>query len=385
MIIASSNINMTSQHSLVEQETRQESLKTWRDGQPAQELTTRQDQLHISEQAQSLWEEQSQGQSQSQSVEWTQSLTQARIQVQEQRAQSVVGTSGASVYELSDADKQKIALLEKMIEMLTGKKYKLRVLDPEALKAGQASANLSQQGGNVTALQATQTVAPAKHYGWGLSYNLHQTRTEQETTTMQTSGVVKTANGRQINFAMDVSMSRQFESKLDVSVRAGDQPVDPLVINLSGAPGTLTDQKYSFDIDSDGSAEQISFAGSGSGFLALDRNNDGKINDGGELFGPESGNGFSDLAQLDGDGNNWIDENDAVFDKLRIWTKDESGQDQLVALGQAGVGAIYLGNVSTEFAVKDAANEQQGQVRRSGMFLRENGTAGVVQQIDLAV
>ena len=57
MIIASSNISMTSQHSLVEQESRQESLKTWRDGQPAQELTTRQDQLHISEQAQSLWEE----------------------------------------------------------------------------------------------------------------------------------------------------------------------------------------------------------------------------------------------------------------------------------------------------------------------------------------
>ena len=384
MIIASSNINMTSQHSLVEQETRQESLKTWRDGQPAQELTTKQDQLHISEQAQSLWEEQSQTQSRSQSQEWTQSLMQARIQVQEQRAQSVVGTSGASVYELSDADKQKIALIEKMIEMLTGKKYKLRVLDPTALKAGQDSVNLSQQGTNGTAVQTTQA-APAKHFGWGLSYDLHQTRTEQETTTMQTSGVVKTADGRQISFAMDVSMSRQFESKLDVSVRAGDQPVDPLVINLSGAPGTLTDQKYSFDIDSDGSAEQISFAGSGSGFLALDRNNDGKINDGGELFGPQSGNGFSDLAQLDGDGNNWIDENDVVFDKLRIWTKDEAGQDQLVALGQAGVGAIYLGNVATEFAVKDAANEQQGQVRRSGMFLRENGTAGVMQQIDLAV
>ena len=55
------------------------------------------------------------------------------------------------------------------------------------------------------------------------------------------------------------------------------------------------------------------------------------------------------------------------------------------ALGQAGVGAIYLGNVSTEFAVKDAANTQQGQVRSSGMFLRENGMAGVIQQIDLAV
>ena len=202
---------------------------------------------------------------------------------------------------------------------------------------------------------------------------------------MQAGGVVRTADGREINFSLDVSMSRQFMSNQSLSIRAGAAMKDPLVINLSGAPGDLTEQKYSFDIDSDGDADQISFAGQGNGFLALDRNNDGTINDGGELFGTESGNGFKDLAEFDTDGNQWIDENDAVFDKLRIWMKDETGRDQLVALGQAGVGAIYLGNVSTEFAVKDAANSQQGQVRSSGVFLRENGGAGVIQQIDLAV
>ena len=383
MIIASSNISMTSQHSLVEQESRQESLKTWRDGQPAQELTTRQDQLHISEQAQSLWEEQSQSQSQSQSQEWTQSLTQARIQVQEQRAQSVVGTQGASVYELSDADKQKIALLEQMLKMLTGKKVKLRVMDPAAW-AKRQQVNINWQPGGSVQTVGIQSQAPARK-GWGLEYDLHATRFEQEKTSMQAGGAVKTADGRTINFAMDVSMSREFMSRLDVSVRAGDALVDPLVMNLSGVVGDLTEQKYSFDIDSDGTADQISFAGPGSGFLALDRNNDGQINDGGELFGTRSGDGFADLAAFDGDGNSWIDENDAVFDKLRIWMKDPSGQDQLVALGQAGVGAIYLGNVSTEFAVKDAANVQQGQMRSSGVFLRENGSAGVVSQIDLVV
>ena len=218
-----------------------------------------------------------------------------------------------------------------------------------------------------------------------MSYDLRATRSEQEKTTLQAGGVVRTADGREINFSMDVSMSRQFMSNQSLSIRAGAAMTDPLVINLSGAVGDLTEQKYSFDIDSDGDADQISFAGQGSGFLALDRNGDGTINDGGELFGTESGNGFKDLAAFDTDGNQWIDENDAVFDKLRIWMKDETGHDRLVALGQAGVGAIYLGNVSTEFAVKEAANTQQGQVRSSGMFLRENGMVGVIQQIDLAV
>ena len=362
MIISSSKVALASQHSLVEQESRQETLKTWADGQQAQEWTTRQDSLNISVQAQNLWAEQS--------------------QVQTQVGQSVAGPREASGFELSDFDKQKIALIERMIEMLTGKKFKLRVMDPAAWANKQTGVSL--QTGQSPAVQPIQA-APAQHFGWGLSYDLHQTRTEQETTTMQTSGVVKTADGRQINFAMDVSMSRQFASRLDVSVRAGDALVDPLVINLSGAPGLLTERKYSFDIDSDGDADQISFAGQGSGFLALDRNGDGAINDGSELFGPESGNGFADLAKLDGDGNHWIDENDPIFSKLRIWMKDEAGQDQLVALGQAGVGAIYLGNVATEFAVKDATNDLQGQVRSSGMFLRENGVAGVIQQIDLAV
>jgi hypothetical protein len=348
MIIASSKISLASQHSLVEQESQQESLKIWKNGAQYSltnnlTLAKRQDELSISTEAQELLTTQTQG------------------------GQSLASTQATNSFGLSDSDKQKITLIERMIEMLTGKKFKLRVFDSSSWANKQIH------------------IGSAQRPNGGLSYDLHQTRFEEEKTAMQASGVVKTADGRQINFAMNVSMSRQFASKLDLSVRAGAQPVDPLVINLSGAPGALTAKKYSFDIDSDGDAEQISFAGSGSGFLALDRNNDGKINDGSELFGPESGNGFADLAKFDGDGNNWIDENDPIFDKLRIWMKDESGKDQLVALGQAGVGAIYLGNVSTEFAVKDAANSQQGQIRTSGMFLRENGTAGVVQQIDLAV
>ena len=119
--------------------------------------------------------------------------------------------------------------------------------------------------------------------------------------------------------------------------------------------------------------------------FALDLNNDGTINDGKELFGPESGNGFSDLANYDTDHNNWIDENDAIYDKLRIWSKDENGKDYLFALGEKGVGAIYLGNVSTSYALKDANNQTNAQLQRSGIFLNEDGSAGTVQHIDLVV
>ena len=365
MKITDSQVNLSSQHSLIEQESRQETLRLQQNGRTLT-IEVQQDKVSISEQAQNLWS------------------------AQTQNSSNVSSSSGVDASGLSDIDKQRITLIERMLEMLTGKKVRLRVFDPSRWAQQQAPTlnNSAGAGGQTTGVQQTTggQLTAVSGGGWGMSYDLRATRFEQEKTTMQAGGVVRTADGREINFSMDVSMSRQFLSNQSLSIRAGAAAMkDPLVINLSGVPGDLTEQKYSFDIDSDGDADQISFAGQGSGFLALDRNGDGTINDGGELFGTESGNGFKDLAAFDTDGNQWIDENDAVFDKLRIWMKDETGHDRLVALGQAGVGAIYLGNVSTEFAVKDAANTQQGQVRSSGMFLRENGMAGVIQQIDLAV
>jgi hypothetical protein len=179
-------------------------------------------------------------------------------------------------------------------------------------------------------------------------------------------------------------MSRSFYSREEFHLQAGDAPrIDPLVINFDAPASQLTTRKLSFDLDADGSTDQISFVGPGSGFLALDLNKDGIINDGKELFGPQSGNGFTELAQYDSDGNNWIDENDPIWDDLRIWTKDTNGQDSIFAVGQKGVGAIYLGNVSTEFALKDAQNQQHGQLRSTGLMLKEDGTPATVQQVDL--
>mgnify|MGYP000465316364 CR=1 FL=1 len=51
----------------------------------------------------------------------------------------------------------------------------------------------------------------------------------------------------------------------------------------------------------------------GSGYLALNKNGDGVINDGSELFGTASGDGFYDLSMYDEDGNGWIDENDHAY------------------------------------------------------------------------
>lgn len=157
------------------------------------------------------------------------------------------------------------------------------------------------------------------------------------------------------------------------------------LINLDDSPAGLSDQKFYFDLDADGKEDQISNLKKGSAFLAYDKNGDGVINDGTELFGTKSGDGFADLAAYDEDGNGWIDEGDDIYSKLRLWTKDEDGNDRLMSLKEADVGAIYLGSASTDFHLNDTDNKTNGMIRQTGIFLKESGGVGTVQHVDLAV
>lgn len=218
-------------------------------------------------------------------------------------------------------------------------------------------------------------------------YHLVQESTyaEEEHTSFAAKGLVKTADGREIEFRIDLSMSRSFEMTFGREIQKVKQVMkDPLVINFDAPAASVRDQKFLFDLDEDGSQEEISRLESGSGFLAIDLNEDGRIGDGSELFGTRSGDGFRELAKYDQDENGWIDENDAVWQKLKIWAQDENGKDVLYRLADKNIGAIYLGNVDTEYALLGQSGNTNGMIRRTGVFLYENGLAGTLQHLDLA-
>ena len=224
-------------------------------------------------------------------------------------------------------------------------------------------------------------------YNFGqMKMNMSYFHEETEQTQFSTVGTVKTADGREINFNLGLSMSRRFTEYAQMtSVGEFVQMTDPLVINLDTNMTMLSDQKFEFDLDCDGVKDTISQLNGGNGFLALDKNGDGVINDGSELFGTKSGDGFADLAQYDEDGNGWIDENDAIFEKLLVWAKDENGKDELYTLKEAGVGAMCLQRAETDFSLNSLKdNQTNGRIRSTGIFLYENGNVGTMQQLDLA-
>lgn len=200
---------------------------------------------------------------------------------------------------------------------------------------------------------------------------------EAERLDFNARGTVKLEDGRSIEFSVSLKLERSFFSYSSNTGPANAK--DPLVVNFGGGPARIGEGKVAFDLNADGQTEQIPFFADGTGFLAFDANGDGKVNDGSELFGPQTGQGFTELAQHDSDGNGWVDSADTGFAQLGIWTRDG-----FASLAEYGIGALSTSSAETPFAYKDARNELVAQLQRTGLFLTESGAAGTVQQIDLA-
>ncbi|MBF0518399.1 MAG: hypothetical protein HQK92_01600 [Nitrospirae bacterium] len=271
-------------------------------------------------------------------------------------------------------------ILKLILEKITGNKIDLSNISDAA------SGNQPQDSAPPETQQAQANPAPDSQQPqqWALSYSSKDVHYEKQDYTFKAQGIIKTKDGQNIKFSIDVNMNYEHSSETSASLSAGNVKLsDPLVINFGGNAADLTGGTFNFDLNSNGKDVKMPMTGQGSGYLALDLNNDGVINNGKELFGPTSGNGFSELSAYDEDNNKWIDEKDSVFNKLSVLKKSPNGDTVVSSLKDNGVAAIYLGNIGGQFNYKDGAGNLIGRLSSMGLYTKNDGTVGTVEQVDV--
>lgn len=209
--------------------------------------------------------------------------------------------------------------------------------------------------------------------------DLQSYRHEKEHTSVVSEGHIKLDNGDSIQFRMELDLEREFEGFESKNLEL----VDPLMINIEGGAVELSDARFDFDLKGNGEQLSINQTAKGTGFIAFDKNNNGQLDNGYELFGVHSGYSYADLAQYDEDGNGWIDEGDSVFQQLKFVDFDEEGNTQMQSLSDVKVGALYTGSVSSDFRLTDDQNNLLGMYRRSSIALTEDYQTLNTAQVDM--
>lgn len=160
----------------------------------------------------------------------------------------------------------------------------------------------------------------------------------------------------------------------------GTRQVDPLVLDMDGNGIDLTTAETGvlFDIDGDGSRDRTAWVAGKDAFLALDRDGNGRIDDGRELFGEQNGaaSGFAELARFDGDGNGVIDGRDSVFNSL-ILLRGDGG---MTRLKDEGISEIRL-----DLAIRVDQRLSGGTLVGQSEFGRTDGRRGMLGDLLLDV
>jgi len=166
--------------------------------------------------------------------------------------------------------------------------------------------------------------------------------------------------------------------------------MSPIILDLDGDGVETTGVKSGayFDHDGNGFAEQTGWANRDDGLLVFDKNGNGTIDSGQELFGDQTllangsraANGFLALAELDGNADGKIDVSDAAYDNLKIW-QDVDGDgystpSELKTLSELGIVSINTG--FTESKVVDANGNAHKQI---GSYLKMDGSTGTATDV----
>jgi len=176
-------------------------------------------------------------------------------------------------------------------------------------------------------------------------------------------------------------LAKKLKKKLEEAYDDLERMNSPLVLDLDGngiQTISLRGTAIYFDHDSNGFAEKTGWVGPNDGLLVLDLNQNGKVDNGGELFGNHTlvangrfaRNGFEALARYDSNRDGKIDNRDTVWNQLRVWRDRNSNAindtGELVRLEAVNTKSLLLAyKNSNEVDANGNAHKEKGFYERT--------------------
>lgn len=285
--------------------------------------------------------------------------------------------------QLSDKDRMILMLLRRFFG------FDVELFDPRKIADAQQSGAEAAQKIQAATQQAPQQPVqqPQQRSEVWVDAGVRRTTEIKEQVEFEAELRARVDDGKGGTVEQSVSVklraSREFFQQEEVTLQVGERPKkDPLVLDLTGAGIDLAgvEDGTVFDLDADGVAEQAATVRGGTGLLWMDRDGNGQLDNGTELFGDVGGaaDGFEALSALDANGDGRVNVEDASFENLRL-RLNNAGQAQDITMDQAGVASLELQNIAIPASLGDSA-----AVDAIGVFQRTDGTLGTMADVRLA-
>ena len=167
-------------------------------------------------------------------------------------------------------------------------------------------------------------------------------------------------------------------------------PGSPLILDLNndGVKTIGIEDGVYFDHGGDRFAEKSGWVDPNDALLVVDKNKNGIIDDGSELFGNNSilsndskaANGFVALAEFDSNRDGVVNQKDGRWSELKLW-QDRNGDGkiddgELLTLEEAGVSGLNVRYVN-----QSHKDENGNDHRQVGSFIRDDGSVGTMTDV----
>ncbi|MDR2084144.1 MAG: hypothetical protein LBP67_04030, partial [Bacteroidales bacterium] len=186
-----------------------------------------------------------------------------------------------------------------------------------------------------------------------------------------------------------VNNKKQISPTISLPYMPPSKP-SPLILDLNGdgiKTTSLTNGVF-FDYDGNRFAEKTGWVDPSDALLVRDLDNNGLIDNGGELFGDntilnngqKAANGFEALAELDSNRDGWVDQNDEAWNALKLWQDINSNgivdEGELAVLEDAGISGLQV-----SYEEQNYTDENENQHRQIGYFTRDDATSGQMTDV----